>query len=63
MASASGGRFYREESLHTLPDGVEGASQAFTQRQEILLWGPVAMALFILLITAEWIIRKFSNLS
>jgi hypothetical protein len=63
MASASGGRFHREESLHTLPDAIEGASHFFTERREVLLWGPLAMALFILLITAEWVVRKFSNLS
>ncbi len=63
MASASGGRFHREETLHSLPDGVASLSHGFTERREIVLWGPLSMALFILLITAEWIIRKFSNLS
>ena len=35
----------------------------FVQRQEVLLWNPLAMAAFLLLITAEWLVRKFSNLS
>ena len=35
----------------------------FVQRQEVLLWNPLTLVLFVLLITAEWLLRKFSNLS
>lgn len=63
LAATSGGAFYREEDLHTLPERVAAAKQPFVQRAEVLLWGPLPLVLFILLITAEWIIRKFSNLS
>ncbi len=63
LASSAGGAFYREEDLATLPDRVEAKGQAFTQRSEVLLWGPLPFAVFVLLITAEWIVRKFSNLS
>jgi hypothetical protein len=62
-ASLSGGRFYREEDLHRLAGQVEPASARFSQRQEVLLWNPLALLLFVGLATAEWIIRKFSNLS
>jgi len=62
-AATSGGRFYREEDLHGLPDAVVRQTQPFVQRREILLWNPLAMAAFLLLITAEWLVRKFSNLS
>lgn len=63
MAATVGGEFYREEELITLPDKVETRLQPFTQRSELLLWGPLPFVLFVLLITAEWILRKFSNLS
>ncbi|HEV3259718.1 MAG TPA: hypothetical protein VG013_22815 [Gemmataceae bacterium] len=62
-ARASGGRFYREEDLHRLADDIEPRKVAFTQRQEVLLWNPLALALFVCLVTAEWTLRKFSNLS
>lgn len=63
LASLSGGRFYREEELPTLPDKVEAKQATFTQRQEVLLWNPLTLVLFVVLITAEWVLRKFSNLS
>lgn len=62
-ARLSGGKFYREEDLHRLAEEMETRKAVFTQRQEILLWGPLAMAIFVGLITAEWVVRKFANLS
>ncbi len=63
MAAASGGRFYREENLQTLPEKLESRQASFVLRQEVLLWNPLTLVLFVLLITAEWVLRKFSNLS
>ncbi|MCI0639646.1 MAG: VWA domain-containing protein [Gemmataceae bacterium] len=63
MAEQSGGVFYREEDLHRLAENVQPQSEAFTRRQEVLLWNPLALWLFLALITAEWLVRKFSNLS
>jgi hypothetical protein len=63
MALVSGGRFYREEDLYRLPDNIELRKAQFTRRQEVLLWGPLTMMLFVGLISAEWLVRKFSNLS
>jgi hypothetical protein len=62
-AGLSGGRFYREEDLHRLAESVEPKKTAFVLRQEVLLWNPLALVLFVLLVTAEWVLRKFSNLS
>jgi len=62
-ARISGGQFYREEDLHRLPDNIQPQAAAFSQRQEVVLWNPLAMLVFVVLITAEWILRKFSNLS
>jgi hypothetical protein len=62
-AQTSKGRFYREEDLHHLAADIEPRTLPFVQRQEILLWSPLTMLLFVGLITAEWVLRKFSNLS
>jgi len=63
LAEASGGRFYREEDLSKLSSAIETRQVRFTRRQEILLWNPLAFLIFLALITAEWVVRKFSNLS
>lgn len=62
-AEISGGKFYREEDLHRLAEQVEGRSASFTRRQEVLLWSPLTLLLLVGLVAAEWILRKFSNLS
>jgi hypothetical protein len=62
-ARISGGRFYREEDLHSLPGAIEPRATAFVQRQEVLLWNPLALLVIVGLITTEWVIRKFSYLS
>ena len=63
MAQISGGKFYREEDLRNLVSDVQPQKTTFTRRQEVILWNPLALVLFLVLITAEWLIRKFSNLS
>jgi hypothetical protein len=62
-ALTSGGRFYREEDLHALVESVEPRQAAFTVRQEVILWNHLALFAFVVLISTEWLIRKFSNLS
>jgi hypothetical protein len=62
-AQHSGGRFYREEDLHQLAGSIESRQQKFTRRQEVLLWNPLAIVLFLGLITMEWLVRKFADLS
>ncbi len=63
LASLSGGRFYREEDLHEMPNSIVAKTTSFTRRQEVLLWNPLAFLLFVVLITVEWLIRKFADLS
>jgi len=63
LARATGGKFYREEDLINLPDNVIPKFAPFTARQESLLWGPLALVLFVGLVSAEWVIRKLVNLS
>ncbi len=62
-ARLSGGAFYREEDLHALPSRIVPARASYTLRQEILLWNPLALVIFVGLVTVEWTVRKFSNLS
>lgn len=62
-AQLSGGKFYREEDLHHLPAQVQPRLIGFTLRQEVLLWNGIGFIVFLGLITAEWLIRKFSDLS
>lgn len=63
LAQQSGGKFYREEDLHQLVSDVQAKKTSFNVRQEVVLWNPLALLLFVTLITAEWLVRKFSNLS
>ncbi len=62
MARLSGGQFYREEDLVRLPDDIPARTVAYRDRQDVMLY-PLALALFVMLITGEWLVRKFSNLS
>ncbi len=62
-ALASGGKFYREEDLHRLVPDLEPRKATFVVRQEMLLWNPTVFGIFVALILAEWLLRKFSNLS
>jgi uncharacterized membrane protein len=64
LAQLSGGTFSREEDLFGLPGKIEPRVINLSQRQELLLWTRWwVLALVIGLFTAEWLIRKFSNLS
>jgi hypothetical protein len=58
-----GGRYYREEDLHRLATDIQEKKTPFTLHQEILLWNPLAFLIFLVLITAEWVLRKLANLS
>ena len=63
LAEATGGKFYREESLNNLPDDVRPQLAPFTRRTETILWNGWVMALLIGWLTLEWVLRKFNSLS
>ena len=64
LAEQTGGKFYREEDLHTLADTVSAQTVPFTQRREVLLWTNwYVLAAVVLLFTLEWLLRKVSNMS
>jgi hypothetical protein len=62
MAAVSGGQFYREEDLYRLADDITTRTVTYRDRQDVMLY-PLGLVLFVLLITSEWLLRKFSNLS
>jgi hypothetical protein len=45
-----------------LPESITPQLASFTWREEISLY-PLLLVLFIVLITLEWLLRKFSDLS
>jgi hypothetical protein len=62
-AETTGGAFYREEDLFKLPASVKGQEGVFTFRRDAVLWNPLALLIVLALFSAEWIIRKLTNLS
>lgn len=63
LAADSGGQFYREEDLHTLPDRVERKTTPFVQKEETVLWNKWALFLVVFLFAVEWTVRKLNGLS
>jgi uncharacterized membrane protein len=59
MAAASGGRFLREEDLHSLPDWVASKSTGSVTFKKIpLAFAPILLALMILVACVEWLWRR-----
>ena len=64
LARATAGKFYREEDLHRMGSEIQTQKLTISQRRETLLWTSWWMwTLVITLFTAEWVVRKFSNMS
>jgi hypothetical protein len=63
LAEETGGKFYHEEDLHTLPASVKPQYSPFSRREETLLWNRWAMVVLVGLLTLEWVLRKFNSLS
>jgi hypothetical protein len=61
--AATPSRFYREEDLHRLASSIESIKAEVRVQREVLLWGRLSLLVLVLLFTAEWTVRKFSNLS
>ena len=63
MAAASGGQFFREEDLHTLPDKLLASPEHKRATMEREVWAsPFYFLLMLGVVTAEWILRKASQL-
>ena len=66
LAEQTGGKFYREETLRDLPNDLQGKTVKLDPppHVETLIWTRWwALLTVVGLLTAEWLIRKFSNLS
>jgi hypothetical protein len=63
VGEASRGGFYREEDLKGLVDSLRPKKAIFQERSSVPLLNPLSFVLFLLLLTTEWVVRKFSNLS
>lgn len=63
LAAGSGGKFYREEDLHTLAGSIPPQSVPVARREERLLWDRWAFLAVLGLLTLEWVARKWNSLS
>ena len=63
LAELSGGAAYREEDLTRLPGAIEPKSTPTVTREETVLWGWWSFALVLVLLTLEWVGRRWVSLS
>ena len=63
MAKTSGGAFFREEDLHTLRSKLGPSTERIESTLEVELWSsPFYFLLLLIPVTAEWAMRKLSQL-
>ena len=63
ITSITGGAFFREEDLHKLPDTISQRTEKVRSPLEVELWSsPFYFLLLLSVVTAEWVLRKFSYL-
>ena len=63
LATMTKGRFFREEDLHELPGAIKAERVGVQSRMEVELWAtPLYFILILLVVTVEWVVRKFSYL-
>ena len=63
LAHQTGGAFITIDELDQLPAAITRRTARLISLKEVDLWSsPLIFALLILLITIEWIVRKFSEL-
>jgi hypothetical protein len=63
LAATTGGAFFREEDLHKLPDTIRAKTERVQSPLEVELWSsPLYFLLLLGVVTAEWVLRKWSYL-
>jgi hypothetical protein len=63
LATLTKGRFFREEDLHELTGAIKAERVGVQSRMEVELWAtPLYFILILLVVTVEWVVRKFSYL-
>ena len=59
IASASGGRVWAPDSLRGLDAALSQEAIAHEERSQIVLWdNPIVFVIFVLLVSAEWLLRR-----
>lgn len=59
LASTTGGAFFREEDLHKLPDTIRARTERVRSPMEVEVWSsPLFFLLLLVVLTAEWVLRK-----
>ena len=63
LARNTGGEYFREETLHALPETIRAKTERVQSPLEVELWSsPLYFLLLLGLVTAEWVLRKLSYL-
>lgn len=63
LASATGGQVFTDDRADTLPPLLHGRVKTVERTEEVPLWNqPAALLLFLGLLTAEWLARKWLGL-
>ena len=63
LAAGTGGQFFREEDLVKLPDAISAKTERVKSPMEVELWAsPLYFLLMLGVVTAEWVLRKMSQL-
>jgi len=59
IASASGGRMWSPDSLNGLDRALAQEAVAREERSQVVLWdNPIVFVIFVLLVSAEWLLRR-----
>jgi hypothetical protein len=63
LATISGGAFFREEDLHRLPDAMDLRTERIRSTFDVEVWSsPLYFVVLMMLVTAEWVLRKMNQL-
>ena len=63
LATLTSGQLFREENLHKLPERIGADRAEVRSRMEVALGtSPLYFILLMLVVTIEWVVRKFSYL-
>jgi hypothetical protein len=63
LAKTTGGKFVREEDLYGLPDQIKAETPKVVTSLEVEFWtSPLYYGLMLLVVTAEWVMRKMVQL-
>ncbi len=63
LAATTGGQYFTSETIQDLPDSITNKTAQQVSKRKVELWAsPIFFLIIILIITTEWILRKFAEL-